>query len=319
MFHNKDYIYRIYKEGSFSKAAESLRISQPSLSSVVSRLEQQLGVQLFNRKTRPITVTSFGLEYIHAIENIYEIEEHLKILADEEHHMQRGNLSIGGSSLDKPYVITEAIARFKKEYPLVQLRIYDMTSLASRQMLDTGQLDLIITNQPMDSLKYESVFCYDEHLIWAIPADFPVNEQLQDRALHEKELGDKIFQLPQSRCVSASELTDIPFILLDNTNYLRTCSDMIFQESDIQPTIALEVETPSIAYNFVMQGVGATLISNRVMEKCKFSSEVCYYRIQSHYGKRSAYAYYCKGRHVTTAMKKFLAYLNGDTNSTAMS
>ena len=309
MFHNKDYIYCIYKEGSFSKAAEVLHIAQPSLSADVSRLEKRLGVQLFNRKTKPISVTPFGLEYIHAVEQIYEIEEHLQTLAYEVHSLQSGHLSIGGSSLDNPYTITQTIAQFKKRYPNIYLRIHDTNTVRSKQMLDAGELDLVITNRPMDVSKYEKLFCYSESLVWAIPQEFPINESLRGRELHRAMLGNRIFDVPDSRCVSAAELAEVPMILLDNTNYLRTCVDMIFQESRVEPIVALETENPSISYNFAMQGVGATIISNRLIENLNPGGKLLYYKLLSQYSKRNAYVYYSKGRYVTAAMKKFIELL----------
>ncbi|MGN8875253.1 LysR family transcriptional regulator [Pseudoflavonifractor sp. HCP28S3_F10] len=312
MFHNKDYIYCIYKEGSFSKAAEVLHIAQPSLSADVSRLEKRLGVQLFNRKTKPISVTPFGLEYIHAVEQIYEIEEHLQTLAYEVHSLQSGHLAIGGSSLDNPYTITQTIAQFKKRYPNIYLRIHDTNTVRSKQMLDAGELDLVITNRPMDVSKYEKLFCYSESLVWAIPQEFPINESLRGRELHRAMLGNRIFDVPDSRCVSAAELAEVPMILLDNTNYLRTCVDMIFQESRVEPIVALETENPSISYNFAMQGVGATIISNRLIENLNPGGKLLYYKLLSQYSKRNAYVYYSKGRYVTAAMKKFIELLQKD-------
>ncbi len=312
MFHNKDYIYCIYKEGSFSKAAEMLHIAQPSLSADVSRLEKRLGIQLFNRKTKPITVTPFGLEYIHAVEQIYEIEEHLQALAYEVNSLQSGHLAIGGSSLDNPYVITRAIAEFKKRYPKVQMRIHDTNTVRSKQMLDAGELDLVITNRPMDVSKYEKLFCYDESLVWAIPRDMPINAGLRGRELRREELGDRIFDVPDSRCVSAVELAEVPMILLDNTNYLRTYVDMIFQESRIEPNIVLETENLSISYNFAMQGVGASITSNRLIENLNPDGKLLYYKLKSQYSRREAYVYYSKGRYVTSAMKKFIELLQSD-------
>lgn len=309
MFRNKDYIYCIYKEGSFSKAAEMLHISQPSISAVVSRLEKRFGTQIFNRKTKPVTVTSFGLEYIRAIEQIQEIEEHLQTLSYEIHTLQSGHLSIGGSSLDNPYIITQVITKFKKLYPNIQLDIRETNTTQSKILLDEGILDLVITNQPMDLSRYEAMFCYDETLLWAIPKSFSINESLRSKALAKDEIGNAIVTVPDDRCIGAVQLMEIPFILLDNTNYLRTCADMIFQESGIQPKVTLETENPSISYNFARQGIGATIISNRLIENMPHDESLQYYKISSQYRERNAYAYYSQGRYVTIAMKKFMELL----------
>ena len=64
MFHNMEYIYCIYKERSFSRAAERLHISQPSLSAMVRKIEAQVGAPIFDRKTRPVSLTPFGTEFV---------------------------------------------------------------------------------------------------------------------------------------------------------------------------------------------------------------------------------------------------------------
>ena len=309
MFHNKEYIYCVYKKGSFSKAAEVLHISQPSLSAAVNKVEAKLGAQIFNRKTKPLTLTPFGVEYIYAIEQVYAVEERLHSLSYEIHTLQSGRLAIGSSSLDNPYLIPRVIAQFKKTYPNIQLQIYDTTTVRSKQMLDEGQLDLFITNQPMDGTKYEKQLCYRENLVWVIPTSVPINLTLQARRLRTEELGDQIFDIPDIRCVSAMELANIPFVLLNSDNYLRTCTDMIFQEYQVAPIVALEVENPSISYNFARLGVGTAIMSNRLLEHLPPEPNLSYYKVLSNYGRRNAYACYGKGHYVTAAMKQFLLFL----------
>ena len=72
MFHNMDYVYCVYKEKSFSKAAELLHISQPSLSAAVRKVEDSVGTPIFERKTRPVSLTPFGVEFME-LKNILEI------------------------------------------------------------------------------------------------------------------------------------------------------------------------------------------------------------------------------------------------------
>lgn len=74
MFRNMEYVYCVYKERSFSKAAEKLHIAQPSLSAMIRKEEEQAGAPIFERKTRPVSLTPFGIEFIRGIEQIYELE-----------------------------------------------------------------------------------------------------------------------------------------------------------------------------------------------------------------------------------------------------
>ena len=74
----KEYIYAIYQEKSFSKAAKKLYVSQPWLSATVKKVEQQLQIPLFDRSTNPISLTDAGRYYIEQIERIMAIEEEMQ-------------------------------------------------------------------------------------------------------------------------------------------------------------------------------------------------------------------------------------------------
>ena len=78
MFQGMKYVYEVYKEKSFSKAAASLFISQPSLSANVKRIENRIGSPIFDRSTKPLQLTEVGEHYIQAIEKIMDIENNLK-------------------------------------------------------------------------------------------------------------------------------------------------------------------------------------------------------------------------------------------------
>ena len=73
MLEKIDYVYAVYMEKSFSKAAKKLFISQPALSKIIRKAEQDIGVSIFDRSTIPITVTPEGEKYIEAIQAIYQI------------------------------------------------------------------------------------------------------------------------------------------------------------------------------------------------------------------------------------------------------
>ena len=74
MFNYKDYVYEVYKEKSISKAASNLYISQPSLSARIIKIEEEIGMPIFDRSTSPLRLTEFGHIYIQDKEEVYEIE-----------------------------------------------------------------------------------------------------------------------------------------------------------------------------------------------------------------------------------------------------
>lgn len=199
MFHNMEYIYCIYKERSFSRAAERLHISQPSLSAMVRKIEAQVGAPIFDRKTRPVSLTPFGTEFVQGIEQIFEIEEHLHHLVYELHNLERGSVAVGGSNLNISYTVPQKLVQFKQAYPKVDLRIVEKDTLTCKQMLDSGELDLMVTNRPMSAEEYHRIVCYREELVLAVPQSFPFNLGLEDKRLTPEELDGQVSSVPLQR------------------------------------------------------------------------------------------------------------------------
>lgn len=306
MFRNMKYIYCVYRERSFSKAADKLFIAQSSLSATIKKAEEKIGAPIFNRNTTPISLTPFGVEYIEAIKQIFDIEDRLRNNIYDLQNLQSGSLAIGGSNFGISSIVPKTIARFKKAYPRINLTLVEMNTLQSKHMLDAGDLDLIITNRPLDINEYERTFCFREQLILAVPKEYPINEQFADKQLTPEECGNGIFNVPESRCVSLSSFEKTPFILLNNGNYLRLCTDMLFAECATTPDIVLEVEQSAVSYNFARLGLGATIFSNYLIEDSPKSSNLAFYKIDSKYSTRETFVCYRKGHYVTFAMKRFI-------------
>ena len=78
MFKSKNYVLTILKEGSFSKAAEALYVSQPSLSATVKRIEEKISAPIFDRSTNPISLTQIGAEYVRCAKEIEASEKNFE-------------------------------------------------------------------------------------------------------------------------------------------------------------------------------------------------------------------------------------------------
>ena len=99
MFQGMHYVYEVYKEMSFSKAAKNLYISQPSLSAAIKKVEQRIGFPIFDRSSTPVQLTNLGKEYIRSIEIIMDVEGSFQNYVQDMQNMQVGSLAIGGTNL----------------------------------------------------------------------------------------------------------------------------------------------------------------------------------------------------------------------------
>lgn len=108
MFRYVGYIYNVYKEKSFSRAAEKLHISQSSLSTTIRKAEREIGAPIFNRETTPISLTEFGRKYIQASQTLYLLKNDLDCYISEMKTAVKGRVAIGASSFFSTYQIGRA-------------------------------------------------------------------------------------------------------------------------------------------------------------------------------------------------------------------
>ena len=218
-------------------------------------------------------------------------------------------MAVGGSNLNISYTVPQKLVQFKQAYPKVDLRIVEKDTLTCKQMLDSGELDLMVTNRPMSAEEYHRIVCYREELVLAVPQSFPFNLGLEDKRLTPEELDGQVSSVPLQRRIFPQLLDRVPLILLHRGNYLRLCSDILFQDHQVEPNIMLEVDKSSIAYNFARLGLGATIISSVLVESSHRDSGLYFYRLHGAQTSREAFICYRKGRYVSMAMRRLIDML----------
>ena len=143
MLNYKEYIYAIYQEHSFSKAAQKLFVSQPWLSSVVKKVEQEIKTPLFDRSTNPISLTPAGEYYIQQVEKVMAIEEDMR-----EHFAALSGpgtqLHIGSSMFFCTYVLPRLFQEFREQNPQITLTLTEGSSAALSEKLLERKLDFFL-------------------------------------------------------------------------------------------------------------------------------------------------------------------------------
>ena len=114
VFDGMEYVYAVYREGSFQKAAEKLFVSQPSVSASVRRVEERVGSRLFDRSRKPLALTECGEAYIACAEKIFAMERDFTEYVNDWEGLRRGKLAVGGSSLFSSLLLPPMIASFRE-------------------------------------------------------------------------------------------------------------------------------------------------------------------------------------------------------------
>ena len=116
------YLSAILSAGSISKAAQTLGISQPSLSQFVQRIEKDLGAEVFDRSTRPLTLTESGRIFFEAEKRVAEIREDCRRAVEDINRGGRGRVVIGASEYREMFFLTEVLPVFSAAHPGIEIR-----------------------------------------------------------------------------------------------------------------------------------------------------------------------------------------------------
>ncbi len=145
-----EYMVAVDTYRSFVEAARKCFVTQPTLSMQIQKLEEDLGIKLFDRTKQPIVPTEIGIEIIaqarKVLQEIYKVKE---LISDRKDEVS-GELKIGIIPTSAPYLIPKVIGNFLEKYPKIKLNISELTTEVIIQKLKFGQLDCGILATPLE-------------------------------------------------------------------------------------------------------------------------------------------------------------------------
>lgn len=305
MFSNKEYILTIYNEGSFSKAANKLYISQPSLSASVKRIEEKVSVPLFDRSTTPISLTEAGQEYVKYALEIKEREQDFERYISDYTKILTGTVRIGGSSLFSSYMLPKMISRFNKEYANVNFEIQEDNTKNLMNKLVLGELDLIIDNAKIDSSSINATIYTTEMLLLAVPKEFEVNKKLIDYRMTSDDV-KKGMQYSENYNVDLTHFSNYPFILLNPDNDTGKRANILFKKYGINPEVIFTLDQQVTAHNISCTGMGISFVSDTLIEHIESDTPLFYYRLTDDEVFRKIYFYKKNNHYLSQACQKFI-------------
>lgn len=312
LFSRKELIYTVYQEKSFSKAAQKLFIAQPSLSLMVKRLEDRIGLPLFDRTTKPIGLTEAGKEYIAAVEAIRQIEGAFENYLDSLNQLQAGSLGIGSNQLLSSLVLPRYISRFTQKHPNIRLSLVDANSTTLQNMISAGQLDIVIDNHILPEELFERRRLATERLLLAVPADFTENRGMEPCCLrYEDILRNRHTQesLPE---LPLSQFSGVPFLLMNRDNDTRKQTDAIFQSKGFSPRVLFEMDRLATLYSYIEAGTAASVVSDTLVRNIRGvdHDRICFYPLSGPNAQRDIFVSYKRNKYYSRAMSAFIEELD---------
>lgn len=310
MFVWKKYVYEVYKERSFTKAAQNLYISQPSLSARIKKIEEIVGEPLFDRSTTPLQLTEVGKVYIEAAEEITQIEQRVENYINDLAGLKTGNLAVGASTLFAAYVVPSLITQFNQKFPDVHIQLIEGNTAELEEMLGSNALDFVIDNYHYDSILYNKELYCEENILLAVPKHFAINEELGMYQLSYKNIKNKNYLNQKYPAVPLGRFADLPFIMLTQGNDTRTRGDRLCRNVGFKPNIVLEFNQQSTAYMASSTQLGATFISDILVSQLPTFENLVYYKLDGEEAKRKVFFYYKTHKYKTRVMEEFVRMMH---------
>ncbi|MBE5753829.1 MAG: LysR family transcriptional regulator [Clostridiales bacterium] len=307
MFRNKEYILAVYQEGGFTKAAERLFVSQPSLSASIKRIEDKLGAPIFDRSTSPISLTEIGKEYVKYALSIQEKEKDFSRYISDHTNLMAGKIRIGGSSFFSSFVLPRLVSEFNESHPQIQFEIFEDSTKNLMNKLVSGNLDIIIDNAINENENIISEVYAPETLLLAVPKALKSNQSVLEFAMTAQDIKENK-HLDENMSVKLSAFKDERFILLNPENDTGKRAEKLFKKYGISPSVIFHLDQQVTAFNMACLGLGITFVSDTLIKYDDSERDMYYYRLFDIGTNRNIYFYRKKNHYQSVASRKFIEY-----------
>lgn len=315
MLRNMEYIYAVYEKKSFSRAAEMLYVSQPALSSIVKKTEEEIGLPLFNRNTTPISLTPAGEYYIQSIEKIMAIEHDMRDRFTKMAKESTGSIVVGASTFFCAHVLPALIQEFESLHPGYHVTTMEANTDDLSKCLASGVIDLNLDVDILDSDLFSSRLWSEEHIILAVPSDFPVNKKLTAARLTWNQIENQSYLDESHPAVSLIHFKNEPFLFLKKGNDMYRRGMKMCKNAGFAPNITMYLDQLLTSYYIARDGHGVCFLRSALPACTGETDRLCFYKIADKLATRNIYLYCKKDAPLSDAAREFMDFL-GQRNET---
>lgn len=238
-------LYRVFYEvaiqGSISKAAQSLHLTQPAVSQSIKLLEDQLDCILFYRSSKGVKLTNHGNLILEDVKVALEHFNHVEKLTKQLKNNEIGELKIGASDSVCEYYLIDRLIEYQSNYPNIKLQVFNETSYHIIDMVINRDIDIGFVNLPIKDIPAINVYEI---------------EKLTDIIICSKSNKELL-----GRQVALKELEDYPFILLEKNSNTRKLFDDVLLSNKISINPKFELSSLELMIKFVEKGMGLSFVT----------------------------------------------------------
>ena len=229
----------VAEEGSFTKAAVRLHVSQSAVSRQLQLLEAELGGPLLHRSIKGVTLTAEGELLLRTANRIHRDIREAVWEISETQKLKRGQLRVAGGGTVCQYVLPKLFKRFRTLHKDVDLLVKTGSTMAVLQLLRNHQLDIALLTLPIVGADLEVRSVLREELVVITAPRHPLTEQ---------------------HVVEAASLSEHPLVLFEPGSNTRLLVDKFFADQQLPMNVAMETESVEIIKAMVASGLGIALV-----------------------------------------------------------
>ena len=269
---NPDYFITIVECGNLTKAANKLYISQPSLSQYIKRLEDSLGIELFDRTSSPMKLTYAGERYYEYILKTKQMELNINEELLEIRQERRGNIRLGIALWRGACLIPEVFPEYHSKYPDVTLELFEGGFIQMKNALSNYEIDLMISNLLVNGSYGE--FEVDKILTERILLAVPTNSEAARQALKNQEFHNEF------PVITLDILQQFPLVITKPGQALTEMIKGVLARQHISPNILLETSNLTTAINLTMKGMCCTFVPEEGARICHRDGYITFFEVK---------------------------------------
>lgn len=223
----------------FGRAADACHVSQPTLSTQIRKLEEELGVQLIERAPRQVMLTPIGRDIVERARRVIAEVEQMRESARRTADPEAGSVRLGLFPTLAPYLLPHVVPNIRKRFPRLELLLVEERTEVLLQMLREGRLDAAVLALPLHEDRLETELLFEEPFILALPRDHP---------------------LARHRELKLAELSEQHLLLLEDGHCLRDQALAVCQLAGAGEKEGFRATSLETLRQMVAAGVGMTLL-----------------------------------------------------------
>ena len=250
-----EYFAEVAKHLSFTKAAMTLHVSQPSISKAIQNLETELGVPLFYRSPKKLELTDAGHAVLVNAHQVLLAFNNMRSQLTELMELKKGQIRIGIPPIVGAEFFSKLISQYKEQYPFIEILLTEVGTKRIRQKIEHGELDIgLVCSTKSKNEHLNTISFLEDPLQLIVHCDHP---------------------LAKKPTVSMNDLAKEPFIIYRNDFILY---DRIIEEcskAGFSPIIACETTQKDLFIEMVQAKLGVALLPQKIIEKIPYNSVKC--------------------------------------------